>query len=387
MLCGLLLVAPVSAGELLWYVESPTGAVRAAQGADRPVNPASVVKVATSAWALDRLGAGHRFETRFLVTGPIEDGTVDGDLIVHGGDDPDFHSENAWLVAAALRDAGVRRVGGRLQVDGRFRIGWEGGSARRERDPEARRRQMADRLVEALRGAGSPDVSDREAFLARHGLSAWPPMLETAGRPGSAPGSAAGCLLVTHRSNPLSDVLERFNAWSNNDIERLEASLGSPRELAAWVAAELAADGVRFASLSGLGTNRLALRHVAGLVGLLEERAAREGLAPGDLLPVVGCDPGTLKHYPRLGAAHRGTLVAKTGTLTTTDGGVAVLAGTGPHGRFALAVVGAGSGAGQREARRRIEDKLLELLPPGTPGECPPPPVFSDAGARLLPPA
>jgi hypothetical protein len=48
------------------------------------------------------------------------------------------------------------------------------------------------------------------------------------------------------------------------------------------------------------------------------------GLRIDAVLPVAGCDPGTLRNYDDLAA---GAVVAKTGSLKRTDGGVAVLAG------------------------------------------------------------
>ena len=60
-------------------------------------------------------------------------------------------------------------------------------------------------------------------------------------------------VLVTHRSNPLPVLLRRFNAYSNNDIDRLEASLGPPSGLAGWLEVRWGAPvGAHFDSLSGL---------------------------------------------------------------------------------------------------------------------------------------
>jgi D-alanyl-D-alanine carboxypeptidase len=58
---------------------------------------------------------------------------------------------------------------------------------------------------------------------------------------------------------------------------------------------------------------------------LLEE-AGRHGLKSEDLLPVVGCDWGTVRRRME-GTGFECSLVGKTGTLTTTDGGMSNLAG------------------------------------------------------------
>ena len=113
------------------------------------MNPASVIKVATTLWALERLGPEHRFTTRFAVRGGAIDrksGVLAGDLLVRGGGDPDFHLENAFLVARALNELGLREVQGGLLIDDSFWIGWEGGSEKRLRDARARTLLMGARL-------------------------------------------------------------------------------------------------------------------------------------------------------------------------------------------------------------------------------------------------
>ena len=52
--------------------------------------PASVAKAATAFYALSRLGAAHRFETRLIATGPVRDGRIEGDLVLQGGGDPEL---------------------------------------------------------------------------------------------------------------------------------------------------------------------------------------------------------------------------------------------------------------------------------------------------------
>src|SRR5262245_40715662 len=67
------------------YVESLDGSVLLAdhQG-DVAFNPASVIKIATSFAALDRLGPNYHFETAFEAVGEIDkkSRTLDGDLVL-----------------------------------------------------------------------------------------------------------------------------------------------------------------------------------------------------------------------------------------------------------------------------------------------------------------
>ena len=65
--------------------DAATGKVLVQHGADRPFIPASTTKVTTSLAALEILGPDHRFATTLLATGDVVDGTLRGDLWLHGG--------------------------------------------------------------------------------------------------------------------------------------------------------------------------------------------------------------------------------------------------------------------------------------------------------------
>ena len=106
---------------------------------------------------------------------------------------------------------------------------------------------------------------------------------------------------------------------------------------------------------------------------------------------MAGCDPGTLKHFPRLreGPASK-ALVAKTGTLTTTDGGIAVLAGFVRTARGELMFCVAAPRIGNKLARARAleEQWLLDLIEShggARPGECGAAVRYSDADVSVAP--
>jgi len=86
--------------------------------ANRMMIPASSQKVLTVAAAAERLGWDFRFTTRVLATGPVTEGTLQGNLIVIGNGDPTIkprHPER-WRAfddwAAALRAKGILHVAG-----------------------------------------------------------------------------------------------------------------------------------------------------------------------------------------------------------------------------------------------------------------------------------
>ena len=104
-------------------VDLAPGEVLASANPTRSIVPASLLKVITTATALEVLGPDYRFETRLAHTGAIEsDGTLRGDLLVVGGGDPSLGAgrpEGAPDLAAllrrwadAVRAAGIRRVTG-----------------------------------------------------------------------------------------------------------------------------------------------------------------------------------------------------------------------------------------------------------------------------------
>lgn len=100
-------------------VRAADGAPVFARQADKPLIPASNLKVLTTLAALESLGPTHRFTTRFRSDAPPDaDGAV-ARLVVEGGGDPALTSERWWRIAADLRRAGVRTVRGDLVVDDR----------------------------------------------------------------------------------------------------------------------------------------------------------------------------------------------------------------------------------------------------------------------------
>ncbi len=80
--------------------------------------PASVTKAVTAIYALETLGAGHRFTTRVLATGGVSGGIVAGDLILAGGGDPTLDTDTLARLAGRLKAAGITEVRGRFLVWG-----------------------------------------------------------------------------------------------------------------------------------------------------------------------------------------------------------------------------------------------------------------------------
>jgi len=88
-----------------------------AHGADRPLNPASTMKLVTTYAALDLLGPAYVWNTEVYITGALQQGVLNGDLILKGYGDPKLALENFWLLLRNLRDRGVREIRGDLVLD------------------------------------------------------------------------------------------------------------------------------------------------------------------------------------------------------------------------------------------------------------------------------
>jgi D-alanyl-D-alanine carboxypeptidase/D-alanyl-D-alanine-endopeptidase (penicillin-binding protein 4) len=84
---------------------------------DRPMNPASVMKLVTTFAALETLGPAYTWKTEAWLDGPLADGRLDGNLVLKGYGDPRFNLESLWLFLRDLRNRGLRDVRGDLVLD------------------------------------------------------------------------------------------------------------------------------------------------------------------------------------------------------------------------------------------------------------------------------
>jgi D-alanyl-D-alanine carboxypeptidase/D-alanyl-D-alanine-endopeptidase (penicillin-binding protein 4) len=110
-----------------WGIEvrdASTGQTLYARNASRRFIPASNLKLIISATAAHHLDPDYRFRTSVYATGPVRDGTLEGDLVLYGRGDPMisaryFPSRTAvWeMLADSLLARGIRRVTGGVVAD------------------------------------------------------------------------------------------------------------------------------------------------------------------------------------------------------------------------------------------------------------------------------
>ncbi|HRE14231.1 MAG TPA: D-alanyl-D-alanine carboxypeptidase/D-alanyl-D-alanine-endopeptidase [Usitatibacteraceae bacterium] len=84
---------------------------------DRAFNPASAIKLVTTAAALDVLGPAFTYRTEALVTAEVAGGVLAGDLVLKGGGDPKLTYERLWQLVRHLRARGLREIRGDLVLD------------------------------------------------------------------------------------------------------------------------------------------------------------------------------------------------------------------------------------------------------------------------------
>ena len=85
--------------------------------ADRPMQPASTMKLVTTLVGLETLGPVFRGRTELRTNGDVVKGVLKGDLVLKGGADADFSGEVLEKMLQTLRNQGINRIAGNLVLD------------------------------------------------------------------------------------------------------------------------------------------------------------------------------------------------------------------------------------------------------------------------------
>jgi D-alanyl-D-alanine carboxypeptidase len=305
-------------------VETLDGRVVSSQAVFETFNPASAIKLATALAALEALGPAHRFNTGVWTDGTLDrdSGTINGNLYISGMD-PSFHYEHAIMVARQLNSLGIREVAGDLVVSPGFTMNFDS-SSRRSGE------QMYDTLDSTLRTTQAIRAWTYERSVLKDQASLQVnPSVAVLGEVLVAPVAPAAKLLVTQRSSKLVDILKVLLCYSNNFMaQRLGDNLGGTESVRQRLIKRLGVSpaDLRLASLSGLGVNRVTPLVMMKILRGLRTELRKNGLSLSDVMPVAGIDPGTMEdRFTAL--AWKGSVIAKTGTLVRTDGGVSSLVG------------------------------------------------------------
>jgi serine-type D-Ala-D-Ala carboxypeptidase/endopeptidase (penicillin-binding protein 4) len=318
-------------------------------------NPASVVKLATSAALVDRLGTDYRFPTAFFTNGTLDSatGVLTGNLVVVGSGDPAFVTENAFRVARELHSRGIVEVTGDLVVKGRFFMNYSAspvasGTALRTYLDEER----WTKGVEAAYGRYRVQTNEVAPFDS----------VKIAGNVVATPDTSLAGLtpLFTHRSPHLIKVLKQLNNYSNNWMAHvLGASIGGTNavEFTLGNSYGISPAEVRLQTTSGLGGNAMRPADITSLLRSLYPRLKKRGYGPADLMPVAGIDPGTLEDRFQESTS-MGAIVAKTGTLRS----VSALAGYMYTKRYGVVVFAIFDEWGSPVRYRGLQDLLVREM-------------------------
>ncbi|MFT4108435.1 D-alanyl-D-alanine carboxypeptidase/D-alanyl-D-alanine-endopeptidase [Propionicimonas sp.] len=363
-------------------VVTDTGATVAGRGPDKPLAPASTMKILTSLAALDTLGADHTFSTRVV----REPG---GRVVLVGGGDPLLTDKTsaaaakpaslealARATASALKASGVKKVS--LGYDDSLFTGPDFNPAWTKKW-----HTFLARVSPLTVGEGLYNPWQADQKPARTAASAFAARLEARGitvtRVTSAAASGAATEVASVQSAPLSTIVARTLRLSDNHAAEVLARqvaiatgeepsfTGGTRAVKAWlVAHDLWDDGMRLLDGSGLSSrSRVTPSVLARAVALSLDTDSLSTVARA--LPVAGRS-GTLKDRfndssERIG---RGNVHAKTGTLP----GIGALAGylsTQDGTRLVFAVM-ANDAVGQTTTQNFLDRTAATLVRCGCAG-------------------
>ncbi|WP_229008487.1 D-alanyl-D-alanine carboxypeptidase/D-alanyl-D-alanine-endopeptidase [Methylophilus sp. Leaf408] len=83
----------------------------------KAMNPASVMKVVTAYAALEALTPAYRWKTEVYKNGPVNQGVLDGDLIIKGYGDPALNNAELWRLLQQIQQQGIKHIKGNLVLD------------------------------------------------------------------------------------------------------------------------------------------------------------------------------------------------------------------------------------------------------------------------------
>ena len=301
-------------------------------------NPASVMKLATSFFALSQLGPERRFQTEVYGDSALDGRAkaLNGNLYVVSDGDPSLRSSDALSLGRSLVRRGLRRVNGDLVIVGPFSLFSDKYAVRSSGDLLRRSLSRVGILIKGKVRTASPQEVK---------LSTLTPFL-------------------TRESDRLRDILWLQNAHSINEIaDQLGDMLGGPEALEQFLIenAEIAPDEIHVDRPSGLQFNKMTPRAAVKMLRALNTWLETHQMKMQDIMPLAGIDEGTL--FGRFRDPHLyGAVLGKTGTNPAKDGGVSALAGmaiTRDNGPVLYAIF---NSHGRITAYRRWQDQFLKEL-------------------------
>ena len=330
---------------------------------------ASNTKLFTTAAALDRLGPETHLETRIWAETPIAaDGTVNGSLYLVGDGDPGFGESDIAVLAQDVRDAGIRRVTGKILVDDTV-FDRRRGLGKDPNEPNPYVGPLSGLSFQfGLSGPGFASKPEIDAGLAlRTALQNRDVSVGGGVEYGKAsPELQATAPIASVSSEPVAELVEQTNEPSNNFfaemlLKRLAVEpgiQGTTQAGARSVRAYARSLGTRVRAKDGSGIgrkNQTSAQYVGELLAAMLDEPADDAFY--ESLPRAGLE-GTLANRME-GTTAEGRCRAKTGTIN----GVSALSGycesSGEPIVFSILMNGIGS---NYTGARSLQDRMVVLV-------------------------
>ncbi|MFP5270656.1 D-alanyl-D-alanine carboxypeptidase [Coleofasciculus sp.] len=255
-----------------------------------PLPAASITKVATSLAALQTFGPDHQFITLIGATGAVENGVLQGDLVIAGGEDPFFVWEEAIALGNLLNQMGIQQVAGNLIITGKFYMNFEF-------DPLKSGTLLKQGLNAQL---WTPEAQTQYQTLPPDTPK---PQVAIAGSVQVSPTPPSNVQpLIRHSSFPLAELLKKMNQYSNNKMaEMIANSVGGANVVAQKAAAAAGVPQAEITLVNGSGLsdqNKISPRAASGLFLAIARYLQPYNMSLGDILAIVGQDEGILNERP-----------------------------------------------------------------------------------------
>ena len=180
---------PREAVSLLVLPAQGGGAPRLSWRAQEPMNPASVMKLVTTFAGLELLGPAYVWQTPVYIQGPVQSGTLRGNVYVRGQGDPKLVMERLWLLLRRLQGQGIQTINGDIVLDRSAFVVNGHDAAQFDGEPLRPYNAAPDALLLNFKSVVMGWVPDAAAGVAR---VQWDPPLAGVQLPASVPLAPAG---------------------------------------------------------------------------------------------------------------------------------------------------------------------------------------------------
>jgi D-alanyl-D-alanine carboxypeptidase len=275
---------------------------------DLVIKPASVSKLYTTLWSLERLGKNHRFKTNFSVK--------KDSLYIQGGSDPYFVTENLLFAISKLQAEGYSHFN-KVIFDKNFFFNWK---------------KSSKKIKSALFSILNTERWESSTFTALKDSNAFFKRNNSENKITIKTFSVSNIVfqekieieadqIFTLSSSPLYMHLKQVNMYSNNFYsDSIFAYLGGEGEFNSYIQQKLntSKEEIYFYTGSGLGKNYTTCRLTLRMLEELDKELVTQQLSKAQVIAVPGSDAGSmLKRFTS--ETYNKKIVAKTGTLNDTS--------------------------------------------------------------------